>query len=460
MANLLPSKHLVYFEVSEALHDQGCPVCRLGLRAVSRHLSALSYEGVNDPRARDELRAARGFCRQHAWQFAEEVRDGLGTAIIYRDLIGELLRILPGDGEGGRPRPSPRALAARLAPQRECPACRLQADSSRRYLDTLLSHLGDEAFRARYLASDGLCLPHLSLALRHLADERHRSFLAHAFARRMASLATGPRPDPHAHATAILEALVGKEGATPQAEPQVPDAVQPGDVLDGQAPFPLDEVAGQVGCPVCLSVAPAMERWLARLLQAYEAGVPRPACLTPASLCNAHAWRLLRTVGASGMLACLRQLAVAAAEVAEEAVRHSAKGASWRRRLASLLLGEARSRPAAGQNQCPACAAQAAMEKQAALALLAATQRGRAAEQDAPPPELCLPHLRVALNASSALPEVEALTAGQVGGLVTLRWQLGEYIRKQDYRFRHEPLGAEADAPWRAIAQVAGAREA
>jgi len=41
--------------------------------------------------------------------------------------------------------------------------------------------------------------------------------------------------------------------------------------------------------------------------------------------------------------------------------------------------------------------------------------------------------------------------------LQELRLALDEYIRKQDYRFRHEPLGEERDAPRRALAWAAGA---
>ncbi|MBX6771349.1 MAG: hypothetical protein IRY83_06465 [Chloroflexi bacterium] len=39
-----------------------------------------------------------------------------------------------------------------------------------------------------------------------------------------------------------------------------------------------------------------------------------------------------------------------------------------------------------------------------------------------------------------------------------LRQELAEYIRKQDYRFRHEPAGPEQTAPLRALALVAGSR--
>lgn len=71
---------------------------------------------------------------------------------------------------------------------------------------------------------------------------------------------------------------------------------------------------------------------------------------------------------------------------------------------------------------------------------------------------LCVPHLRLALGLATTPAQAELLALREVEALRALGCELSEYIRKQDYRFRHEPLGAEVDAPWRAIAQVAGAR--
>ncbi len=458
MANLLPSKHLVYFEVLEALHDQGCPVCRLGLRAVSRSLDALSYEGVNDPRLRAELRAARGFCRYHAWQFALEVRDGLGTAIVYHDIIGELLHVLAGDDgrelwweakrRFARRQRNPVALAARLAPQQACPACRMLAESSRRYLDTLLSHLGDETFRGEYLASAGLCLPHLSMGLRRAVTARQRDLLAQAFARRIAPSAAGRDAGPWADA--IVEAMVGKEGAT---QPRAAKDTAVGQV-EGAMGLPL-RVVGSVNesdCPVCRSVAPAMDNWLARLAApSAAAGAQQEDQPPAASLCNAHLWRLRRVVGASRTAAFLQPEVPAISDLLQAQARQIDAAAGWHGLLA-LLERLGRREAVAGvtapgeRGHCPACEAQAAVERQATLAALGA-------------PRLCLPHLRQALSLPGASEQAMDLTAAQIRALEALRWQLGEYIRKQDYRFRHEPLGAEADAPWRAVAQVAGGKE-
>ena len=475
MANPPPSKHVVYFEVLEALQDQGCPVCRLGLRAVSRYLDALSYEGINDPGSRAELRAARGFCHWHAWQFVEEVRDGLGTAIIYRDVIGEVLRILPEVGAcGARRQAAARsplrtkhrslvALASRLAPQRECPACHCLAESSRRYLDTLLDHLRDGGFRNQYLASDGLCLPHLVIGLRRASTGRQRDFLAQAFARRLAPSGAGLAPGPSLDGIAIVEAMVGKEGATQLGRPANPPTGRTGGVL-GREALGSEHDADEEGCPVCRSVAPAIDRWLAQAADESAAADAQQSNSSPAaSLCNAHLWRLLHVAGTRGTAGFLQPQALAVADLLQPQARQADYSVGWRWLLAPLRplkRGEAAAGVTATieRGRCPACEAQAAMERQATLAVFKAMQHNPGAAELRAAPQLCLPHFALALSMSGDWEQAEILAAGQVEALEALRWDLAEYIRKQDYRFRHEPLGTEVDAPWRAIAQVAGAQ--
>ncbi len=459
MAKPVPSKHTVYFEVLEALHEEGCPVCRLGLRAVWRYLDGLSYEGVNDPRSRAELRAARGFCCRHAWQFAKGMRDGLGTAIIYRDVIGELLHILR--GAGGRGLHSPAGLAARLAPQRACPACRLLAESCHRYLDTLLSHLSDDGFRAEYLASSGLCLPHLAAGLQRTLQARHRGFLAEAFARRFAPSGDGSARGLPLDGGAIVEAMVGVEGATPLPRPVNPMAGQRGGAVAVQEPLRTGRDADGEGCPVCRTVGPAMERWLAQFAGApVAADAPQPG-RPPALLCNAHAWRLLRVAGARDAANLLQPQALAIAGRLRLQARRVEPATGWRRLLglagrAGKGEGDTRAAAVPELGHCPACDAQAASERWATLAVCEAMCQGPRSASGRPAPQLCLTHLRLGLSLPEASQQMETLAAAQTEVLQALHQELGEYIRKQDYRFRQEPLRTEASAPWRAVAQVAG----
>src|SRR5579863_1343245 len=66
-----PGKHTVYYDLLDACKKGGCPICALALEAVARYLDATIYERVNDPRTRDAVVRARGYCNDHAWQLTE-----------------------------------------------------------------------------------------------------------------------------------------------------------------------------------------------------------------------------------------------------------------------------------------------------------------------------------------------------------------------------------------------------
>src|SRR5258708_348812 len=106
---MTPPRDTTVFEVQAALKEPGCAVCRLASRSVGRLIQTVAYDQVNDIALRGELRAAHGFCNQHAYRWLHEAHNVLGTAIIYRELIaaavddldtaaprGRLLRALRG----------------------------------------------------------------------------------------------------------------------------------------------------------------------------------------------------------------------------------------------------------------------------------------------------------------------------------------------------------------------------
>jgi len=73
---------------------------------------------------------------------------------------------------------------------------------------------------------------------------------------------------------------------------------------------------------------------------------------------------------------------------------------------------------------------------------------------------LCLPHLRLALDAAPNDRVFRALRARALQTQETMIAQLNETIRKHDYRFRHEPAGEEKGSPQRAVDHVAGGLDA
>jgi hypothetical protein len=72
---------------------------------------------------------------------------------------------------------------------------------------------------------------------------------------------------------------------------------------------------------------------------------------------------------------------------------------------------------------------------------------------------LCFPHLRLALEEAEEPSSVDLLLQVQEQALSDLSWNLKEYLRKHDYRYRLEPMTqAEATSCLRAIALFAGER--
>jgi hypothetical protein len=173
----MTERHPLARDLLERLPAEGCPVCALVARAVDRHLVAYAVEGVNDLDIRAKLRASRGYCNRHAHRFWEEVRHQFGAALIYQDVVINLIRALEAADPTaasplerlmttlGAPRSRAAADAAALAPQAACPACDAEADAERRTIAALLRELRAPDFLAAYGASDGLCLPHFRRAL-------------------------------------------------------------------------------------------------------------------------------------------------------------------------------------------------------------------------------------------------------------------------------------------------------
>lgn len=178
------------YDLYMALHQPGCPICRLTNQAVERSLANTSYENVNDPGAREEMRAAQGWCAVHAARWLEQL-DALGTAIIYKDvldtarqtlldaahlppdpeaapdLLGKL-RELVGNGTPVRPGS---LIAQALEPAGGCPACATMRTTERHVLGAFSGALAYPAFLAAYRPHPtGICLPHLRAVLRGAPD--------------------------------------------------------------------------------------------------------------------------------------------------------------------------------------------------------------------------------------------------------------------------------------------------
>ena len=169
------------YKLLESCREPGCPICRVEQQGVERYLDNQLYENVNSPAWRDQLRASQGFCHEHAWLGVNKrLGDALGFSIIYHDIVNSLLRSLKDDNQSART-PGRRAsilgqgseslrkrvegVLALLAPRKQCPVCAHRDEVTRDLLSALVQDLSTADVQEALQASDGLCLPHLRLAL-------------------------------------------------------------------------------------------------------------------------------------------------------------------------------------------------------------------------------------------------------------------------------------------------------
>ena len=172
-------RHTPFYELLEAQGQAGCPICRLARRRTARYLDSLLYEAVLDGEVRRKLKASHGFCREHVAMLHDHPGRSLGIALIYETVLRHVIdlteqgKLQPGSlRERLRGRAATgTALADELSPEQPCPACDVKADAEQSYCSLLTSSLGDADLYSAYAAGEGLCLPHLALALEQVTDQ-------------------------------------------------------------------------------------------------------------------------------------------------------------------------------------------------------------------------------------------------------------------------------------------------
>jgi hypothetical protein len=209
-------------------------------------------------------------------------------------------------------------------------------------------------------------------------------------------------------------------------------------------------VAG--GCALCRQGRKASDSYLNSLI--YE-GVTdrglRENLREAHGLCRRHAWRIARRRGSVLGIAIIYQDVINS--VLSE-LDHSADPSPWWRAKSSDALVD-RLQPSTG---CPACRLEGDAEKRASKTLVKHLGEAEIAELYQTSGGLCLPHFRATLLGAGSRAR-STLLCWQRQVMRGLHGELGELIRKHDYRFSGEPIGKEADSWERAVALVIGEGE-
>lgn len=221
----------------------------------------------------------------------------------------------------------------------------------------------------------------------------------------------------------------------------------------------LEEAIAVGGCPICCLAERAVGRYLVSLLRERVLDIDERRRLRHArGLCNAHAWQLQEGGGALGISIIYRDVLNTLTKALEQGVEvHGGL-------LARLLAGEGSPQRAAGRLKdrlapaapCPACTERTEVERLAVGALLDYLRAAGFAAHYRSGDGLCLAHLLASLERVRDGQVLEQLLAVQLRVDAGLRSELDEFIRRNDYRFREEKIGAEGDAWIRAIRHAAG----
>jgi hypothetical protein len=214
--------------------------------------------------------------------------------------------------------------------------------------------------------------------------------------------------------------------------------------------FEVRDALAQPGCPICSLVLRSVGRFLESLAYERVNDVEMRADLRAArGFCNPHAYRWLREArNVLGTALIYRDLINAAVRDLEAAADRSRPG------LFDRLMGRGSdpARPAI----CPACRAQQDAEERYLGALSELLSHADEAHALAASDGLCATHLEAAIRRGGSAADL--LVDQTVQRARRLMATLDEVIRKEDYRFRHEPRsGPERSAPSDAIAWVCGA---
>lgn len=172
--------------LEQMLKHPGCPTCGEMERSTSRYLRALLREHKSADGVWERLQRTWGLCRQHTrGMIAEEpsTSPGVNTAALYR-WFAEAMLTRAGWCKPRAERFTAADLRALLKPEGMCLACEQLGEYQRAIVHGLVRTLESNdppSVREAYFRGDGLCLPHLRLALGTVEDRQIATSLARHF---------------------------------------------------------------------------------------------------------------------------------------------------------------------------------------------------------------------------------------------------------------------------------------
>lgn len=227
----------------------------------------------------------------------------------------------------------------------------------------------------------------------------------------------------------------------------------------------IRQALDQPGCPFCRLMTERADRFLDGVLwELVNDPKVRSELNQARGYCQPHGWLLVRKGSALGIAILMQDVINTLVQVAEAAP----PGGRAESVLQTLRRSLDRDRASQGssslvaelspQRPCPACEHVESTERACADALVKHFGGSGALEQPYRASDgLCLPHFRRVLAHAPSGGTAGSLVSAQLEIWQRLRAELGEFIRKNDVRFRSESFGDERDSWRRALEAVSGA---
>ena len=228
----------------------------------------------------------------------------------------------------------------------------------------------------------------------------------------------------------------------------------------------LLEACREQGCPVCRLEQQGIERYLSqKFYENVNSPAWRDSLRASLGFCHEHAWlavnqRLGDALGFSIIYRDILNSVLNQLNDGSGSARASRRRASLLRKIPEQARNmiEKMLHAVTPRKRCPVCEHRDEMTRNTLSVLV----------KELPGPEmtaalqasdgLCLPHLRLTLEHVKDLSACEKLLTIHREKLESLRAELAEFIRKNDYQAIKEGFGREGDAWLRAIRMIAGSK--
>jgi hypothetical protein len=215
------------------------------------------------------------------------------------------------------------------------------------------------------------------------------------------------------------------------------------------------------GCPLCNRINIFSLRFLDNLFYERVTDVGTRVNLAKAKgFCNWHAWMSMEIPNSGSGIAIIYKdlLDAEIREISEwEGKRDSSdrsKPPELRKRYRSVFLSSW-----AKKASCPICEWVKEHERFEMGTLLDFIDEEAFSQEFGKSSGICIRHLILIMEGFDKHPNLSLLVEKQVKKYQSLSDELGEFIRKLDYRFSKEPKGSEAASWKRVIEQFSGKRE-